>query len=92
MASKIDLKQLMIEKGEKIGLGVGAAVMVLLIVVGIMSAAGAESSSKTAADLATPQGKVALRQDLISRFNRALASGSSKQHVSYIIFSDFVMQ
>lgn len=51
MASKIDFKQLLIEKGEKIGLGVGAAVMVLLIIVGIMSATGAESSGKTAESL-----------------------------------------
>lgn len=49
-------------------------------------------SSKTAADLATPQGKESLRQELVSRFNQALAAGGSKQHVTYIIFSDFVMQ
>lgn len=47
-------------------------------------------SSKTAADLATPQGKEALRQELISKFNGALAG--SNDRVSYVLFSDFVMQ
>jgi len=47
-------------------------------------------SNKTAADLASPSGKEALRQDLIARFNQALAG--SGERVSYVIFSDFVMQ
>ncbi|HEU0166747.1 MAG TPA: flagellar basal body-associated FliL family protein [Chloroflexota bacterium] len=47
-------------------------------------------SSKTAADLATPQGKEALRQELISKFNGALAGTNDR--VSYVLFSDFVMQ
>src|SRR5262245_42927481 len=51
MASKMDFKKLLIEKGEKIGLGVGVAVMALLIVLGIMTAAGAESATDTANDL-----------------------------------------
>ena len=47
-------------------------------------------SSKTSAELATLQGKESLRQELIKRFNAAL-SGTSL-HVTYVIFSDFVMQ
>ncbi len=47
-------------------------------------------SSKTAGDLATPAGKEALRQELITKFNAALAG--SQERVSYIIFNDFVMQ
>ena len=47
-------------------------------------------SSKTAADLATVQGKEALRQELISKFNQALAGSSER--VTYVTFSDFVMQ
>lgn len=47
-------------------------------------------SSKTAAELATTQGKEALRQELIAKFNQALAGSS--EHVTYVIFSDFVMQ
>lgn len=46
----------------------------------------------TAADLSTTQGKEALRQELITKFNQALAAGGSKERVSYVIFSDFVMQ
>jgi flagellar basal body-associated protein FliL len=49
-------------------------------------------SSKTAAELATTQGKEGLRQELITRFNRALAAGGSKQRVTYVGFSEFVMQ
>lgn len=49
-------------------------------------------SSRTAADLASSQGKEALRTELISKFNQALASGGSKERVTYVIFSDFVMQ
>jgi flagellar basal body-associated protein FliL len=49
-------------------------------------------SSKTAAELATPQGKENLRQELVTRFNQALAAGGSREHVTYVIFSDFVMQ
>jgi flagellar basal body-associated protein FliL len=47
-------------------------------------------SSKTAADLATTQGKEALRQELITKFNQALAGSSER--VTYVTFSDFVMQ
>jgi len=47
-------------------------------------------SSKTAADLATTQGKENLRQELISKFNQALAGSSDR--VTYVIFADFVMQ
>jgi len=47
-------------------------------------------SNKTAADLATPQGKEALRQELIGKFNQALAGTS--QRVTYVSFDDFVMQ
>ncbi len=50
------------------------------------------ASSKTAAELATTQGKESLRQELMTKFNRALANGGSKQRVTYVIFSDFVMQ
>jgi flagellar basal body-associated protein FliL len=49
-------------------------------------------SSKTAAELATAQGKESLRQELITKFNAALAGNPAKEHVSYVIFSDFVMQ
>jgi flagellar basal body-associated protein FliL len=49
-------------------------------------------SSKTAADLATTQGKEGLRQELLTKFNRALAAGGGKQRVTYISFTDFVMQ
>lgn len=49
-------------------------------------------SSKTAPELATTQGKEALRQELISKFNRALVASGSKDHVTYVSFSDFVMQ
>jgi flagellar basal body-associated protein FliL len=49
-------------------------------------------SSKTAAELATTQGKESLRQDLIAKFNQALAGGTTKERVTYVIFSDFVMQ
>lgn len=47
-------------------------------------------SSKTAADLATTQGKESLRQELMTKFNSALAG--SQRRVTYVIFSDFVMQ
>ncbi len=46
-------------------------------------------SAKTASELASPQGKEALRQDLIAKFNQALA-GHGK--VTWIDFTDFVMQ
>ncbi|MDE3075804.1 MAG: flagellar basal body-associated FliL family protein [Chloroflexota bacterium] len=46
-------------------------------------------SAKTAADLATPQGKEALRQELIGKFNQALAG---RGRVTWIDFTDFVMQ
>jgi flagellar basal body-associated protein FliL len=49
-------------------------------------------TSRTAADLSTTQGKEALRTELISKFNKALAAGGSKERVTYVIFSDFVMQ
>lgn len=49
-------------------------------------------SSRTAPELATPQGKEKLRQDLTSSFNRALLAGGSKLKVTYVSFSDFVMQ
>ncbi len=49
-------------------------------------------SSKTAAELATTQGKESLRQELMTKFNRALAAGGSKQHATYVSFADFVMQ
>lgn len=49
-------------------------------------------SSRTAADLASTQGKEALRTELITKFNSALAGGTSKERVTYVIFSDFVMQ
>jgi flagellar basal body-associated protein FliL len=49
-------------------------------------------SSRTAATLSTPQGKEALRTELITKFNQALAGGASKERVTYVIFSDFVMQ
>ena len=49
-------------------------------------------SSRTAADLSTTQGKEALRTELISKFNKALSVGGSKERVTYVIFSDFVMQ
>jgi len=47
-------------------------------------------SNKTAADLATAQGKEALRQELIGKFNQALAG--TTQRVTYVSFDDFVMQ
>ncbi|MHB8620776.1 MAG: flagellar basal body-associated FliL family protein [Chloroflexota bacterium] len=46
-------------------------------------------SGDTAGDLSTPQGKQALRQALITRFNQALGG---RQQVTYINFTDFVMQ
>src|SRR5579883_278672 len=49
-------------------------------------------SSKTAAELATTKGKEDLRAELISKFNRALIAGGSKDRVTYVDFSDFVMQ
>src|SRR5262249_5620244 len=41
---KIDFKQLLLEKGEKYGLIAGAAIMVLLIVWGVMTAMGSAST------------------------------------------------
>ena len=46
-------------------------------------------SSKSAADLATPQGKEALRSELIAKFNQALGGTDT---VTWIDFTDFVMQ
>src|SRR5262245_37988717 len=48
---KIDFKKIMIEKGEKYGLIAGAVVMVLLIVWGIMQAAGSASTDERAKTL-----------------------------------------
>ncbi|HEX6511159.1 MAG TPA: flagellar basal body-associated FliL family protein [Chloroflexota bacterium] len=48
--------------------------------------------TRSAADLAKPEGKEQLRSELISKFNNALRAGGSREHVRYVIFSDFVMQ
>src|SRR5262245_35693216 len=50
---KIDFKKILLEKGEKYGLIAGAAVMVLLIVWGIMQAAGSASTDERAKTLTT---------------------------------------
>lgn len=50
---KVDFKKLMLEKGEKYGVGVGAAIMVLLIVWGISAASGSVNTDKTASELSS---------------------------------------
>ena len=47
-------------------------------------------SQKSPADLATEQGKEALRQQLVKDFNSRLAQGQAP--VLYVAFTDFVMQ
>ncbi len=48
---KIDFKKLMLEKGEKIGVGVGIAITVLLMIRGIMAASGSINTEARANSL-----------------------------------------
>jgi hypothetical protein len=52
MAMKdFDFKQFMLEKGEKVGLGLGAGIMVLLLIFGLGKAFSAGSPSKTSKEI-----------------------------------------
>lgn len=50
---KVDFKQLLIEKGERVGLGVAAALLVLFLAMGTLSAFSSQSPDKITKEIAT---------------------------------------
>src|SRR4051812_26451081 len=53
MARKVDFKQMLLEKGERVGLAVAAGIMVLLLVVGAYGGLSRESPSETTAEISS---------------------------------------
>ena len=51
MAKKVDLKELMLEKGERIGLGVAAALMAIMVIVAAVGGFSRESPADTVAEI-----------------------------------------